>query len=85
MKILLTGAAGFIGFHLSTLLLENSIQVIGLDNLNDYYDPELKKARLKVLEQHDNFTFHKVDLKDKPAVDNIFETYKPTHVINLAA
>lgn len=85
MKILITGAAGFIGFHLSTLLLKNSIKVIGLDNLNDYYDPELKNSRLKILQNYDNFTFHKVDLKDKPAVDNIFETYKPTHVINLAA
>ncbi|NMA73509.1 MAG: NAD-dependent epimerase/dehydratase family protein, partial [Bacteroidales bacterium] len=79
MKILLTGVAGFIGFHLSNSLLKSKYQVIGLDNLNDYYDPELKKARLKVLEQHDNFEFHKVDLKDKQAVDNIFETYKPTH------
>jgi len=85
MKILITGAAGFIGFHLSNLLLKHDFQVIGLDNLNDYYDPELKKARLEILNRYDNFTFHKVDLKDKPAVDNIFETYKPTHVINLAA
>jgi len=85
MKILLTGAAGFIGYHLSNLLLKSNYQVIGLDNLNDYYDPELKKSRLKILQKYDNFTFHKVALKDKPAVDNIFETYKPTHVINLAA
>lgn len=85
MKILITGAAGFIGYHLSSLLLQNKYQVIGLDNLNDYYDPELKSSRLKILEQHDNFTFHKVDLKDKAAVDNIFETCKPTHIINLAA
>jgi UDP-glucuronate 4-epimerase len=84
-RILVTGASGFIGFHLSNLLLEHEYQVIGLDNLNDYYDPELKKARLKILQQHPNFTFHKVDLKDKPSIDNIFETYKPTHVINLAA
>ena len=83
--ILLTGAAGFIGFHLSSLLLKQDYKVIGLDNLNDYYDPELKSSRLEILNKHDNFTFHKVDLKDKQAVDNIFETYKPTHVINLAA
>ncbi len=83
--ILLTGAAGFIGFHLSRLLLTQGYQVIGLDNLNDYYDPELKQARLSLLQKYNNFTFHKADLKDKPAVDNIFETYKPTHVINLAA
>jgi len=85
MKILITGSAGFVGFHLSSLLLQNKYQVIGLDNLNDYYDPELKEARLEILSKRDNFTFHKVDLKDKHAVDNIFETYKPTHVINLAA
>ncbi|NMA67753.1 MAG: NAD-dependent epimerase/dehydratase family protein, partial [Clostridiaceae bacterium] len=85
MTILISGAAGFIGYHLSSLLLQNEYQVIGLDNLNDYYDPELKQARLTQLQNYDNFTFHKVDLKDKPSIDNIFETYKPTHVINLAA
>ncbi|NLN49328.1 MAG: NAD-dependent epimerase/dehydratase family protein, partial [Clostridiales bacterium] len=85
MTILLTGSAGFIGFHLSSLLLRQSYQVIGLDNLNDYYDPKLKEARLSLLQKYDNFTFHKADLKDKQAIDNIFETYKPTHVINLAA
>jgi dTDP-D-glucose 4,6-dehydratase len=87
-----TDAQGYINlfqrtrlFPLSNLLLKHDYQVIGLDNLNDYYDPELKKARLELLEQYDNFTFHKADLKDKPDIDNIFETYKPTHVINLAA
>ena len=85
MKILITGAAGFIGFHLSKKLLDESYQVIGIDNLNDYYDPRLKQSRLDILGKHNNFNFHKVDLKDKAAVDNIFETYQPTHVINLAA
>lgn len=85
MKLLITGAAGFIGFHLSQKLLEEDYQVIGIDNLNDYYDPGLKKARLEILGSHNNFCFHKVDLKDKAEVDSIFETYKPTHVINLAA
>jgi UDP-glucuronate 4-epimerase len=85
MKIVLTGAAGFIGFHLSQQLLELGYQVIGMDNLNDYYDPELKKSRLSILQKHSNFTFHKVDLKDKIAVDNIFDMYEPTYVINLAA
>jgi UDP-glucuronate 4-epimerase len=65
--------------------LEEGYQVIGIDNLNDYYDPGLKKARLEILGSHNNFCFHKVDLKDKAEVDNIFETYKPTHVVNLAA
>lgn len=85
MKILITGAAGFIGFHLSKKLLDNSYRVIGIDNLNDYYDPNLKQSRLEVLEKYNNFIFCKVDLKDKDAVDKVFETYKPTHVINLAA
>lgn len=85
MKILITGAAGFIGFHLSKKLLDDSYQIIGIDNLNDYYDPNLKQSRLEVLGKYNNFSFHKVDLKDKSAVDNIFETYQPTHVINLAA
>lgn len=85
MKILITGAAGFIGFHLSKKLLDHSYQIIGIDNLNDYYDPNLKQSRLEILGEYNNFNFHKVDLKDKVAVDNIFETYQPTHVINLAA
>ena len=71
MKLLITGAAGFIGFHLSKKLLEKDYQVIGIDNLNSYYDPGLKKDRLKILERYDNFCFHKVDLKDKAEVDGI--------------
>jgi UDP-glucuronate 4-epimerase len=85
MKILITGAAGFIGFHLSKKLLDDSYQIIGIDNLNDYYDPSLKQSRLEILGKYNNFNFHKVDLKDKAEVDHIFETYQPTHVINLAA
>jgi len=84
-KILITGAAGFIGFHLSTLLLDKGYQVIGIDNLNAYYSLQLKKDRLSILNQHNNFTFHKVDLKDKPSVDNIFSNHEPDYVINLAA
>lgn len=85
MKILITGAAGFIGFHLSKKLLDHSYQIIGIDNLNDYYDPYLKQYRFEILGKYNNFNFHKVDLKDKTIVDSIFETYQPTHVINLAA
>lgn len=85
MKILITGAAGFIGFHLSKKLLDDSYQIIGIDTLNDYYDPSLKQSRLEILGKYNNFNFHKVDLKDKAEVDHIFETYQPTHVINLAA
>jgi len=85
MKLLLTGVAGFIGFHLSKKLLDDSYHVIGIDNLNDYYDPSLKQSRLENLGKYNNFIFHKIDLKDKTEVDKIFETYRPTHVIHLAA
>ena len=85
MKILITGAAGFIGFHLSKKLLDNSYHIIGIDNLNDYYDTNLKKSRLKILGEYHSFNFHKVDMKDKAEINSIFETYHPTLVINLAA
>ena len=85
MKILVTGVAGFIGFHLSKKLLFENYHVIGIDNLNDYYDPSLKSSRLDILKNFDNFTFHKVDLKDKNEIDYIFAKFRPTHVINLAA
>jgi UDP-glucuronate 4-epimerase len=85
MKILITGAAGFIGFHVSRELLNHSFQIIGIDNINDYYDKNLKESRLKILDKYNNFIFHKLDLKNKGKVDEIFETYQPTHVINLAA
>ena len=84
-KILITGAAGFIGFHLSSLLLYKGYKVIGIDNLNDYYDTKLKVNRLSSLKKHDNFTFHQADIKTKFAIDSIFNTYKPNYVINLAA
>ena len=85
MKILITGAAGFIGFHLSQKLINHSYQIIGIDNLNDYYDPGLKQSRLETLNNYCNFYFHKVDLKNKAELDQIFKTYQPTHVVNLAA
>lgn len=85
MKILITGAVGFIGFHLSKKLLDDSYQIIGIDNLNDYYDISLKLSRLEILEKYNNFNFNKVDLKDKEALSNIFDTHNPTHIINLAA
>ena len=83
--LLVTGAAGFIGYHLSKKLLDQSYQTIGIDNLNGYYDPSLKQSRLEILGKYNNFNFLNVDLKDKAEVDNIFETYQPTHVLNLAA
>lgn len=85
MKILVTGAAGFVGFHLSKALLSKQIEVVGLDNMNDYYDPQLKEDRLEFLEKEDAFTFYKMDLKDKADIDQLFENEKPTHVVHLAA
>jgi UDP-glucuronate 4-epimerase len=84
-KILITGAAGFIGYHLSKQLLFEGYYIIGFDNLNDYYDVSLKQARLDLLQAHDNFTFFKGDLSDKPSVNSLFEQHKPEVVINLAA
>lgn len=84
-KILITGGAGFIGFHLTKLLLNKGYQVIGIDNLNDYYDIRIKEGRLAILEAKENYTFYKMDIKNKEAVDNLFAEYKPDYVVNLAA
>ena len=84
-KILVTGAAGFIGFHLSNLLLQKGVTVVGFDNINDYYDVNLKYARLAILEKFENFTFVKGDLADKTAVDKLFSENKFDIVVNLAA
>ncbi|MEZ2718724.1 NAD-dependent epimerase [Niallia circulans] len=85
MKILVTGAAGFIGMHLSELLLKKGFEVIGYDNLNDYYDVQLKLDRLKVLEKYRNFKFYKSDIGNKAAVDSCFEQENIEVVVNLAA
>lgn len=82
---LVTGAAGFIGFYLSLRLLEDGCKVIGIDNLNDYYDVSLKEARLKKLKPFDGFTFIKGDISDKSLIMELFEQYKPKIVVNLAA
>lgn len=82
---LITGAAGFIGFFLSRKLLEQGCSVIGVDNINDYYDVKLKYARLEQLKPYEKFTFIKGDISDKVMITNIFEEYKPNIVVNLAA
>ena len=84
-KVLITGGAGFIGFHLSSLLLDKGYQVIGIDNLNDYYDIRIKEGRLAILQAKENYTFYKIDIKDKEDVDNLFAEHRPDYVVNLAA
>ena len=85
MQILVTGAAGFIGYHLSEKLLERGDTVTGLDNLNDYYDVSLKEARLTRLEKHAAFSFIKADLGDRAAIESLFAQTNFDAVINLAA
>jgi UDP-glucuronate 4-epimerase len=80
-----TGAAGFIGYFLSKKLLDQGCKVIGIDNINDYYDVNLKYTRLEKIKTYDNFTFIKGDISDKALIMNIFEEYKPNVVVNLAA
>lgn len=84
MTILVTGAAGFIGFHVSLALLDEGRQVIGIDNLNDYYDVNLKKNRLTELQKSPQFSFQKIDITDSTAVNELFMNHKISQVIHLA-
>ncbi|MBO1347678.1 MAG: NAD-dependent epimerase [Hormoscilla sp. GUM202] len=84
-SILVTGAAGFIGFHLCQHLLTRGESVIGIDNLNDYYDVSLKQDRLKQLQQHPQFQFAKLDLADRQAIPELFDRHQPEKVAHLAA
>ena len=84
-KVLVTGAAGFIGFHLSRLLCSNKYKVVGIDNLNPYYDVNLKKSRLKQLEPLEGFSFYEMDLREKEKLSEVFEKEEFNYVIHLAA
>lgn len=84
-SILITGIAGFIGFHTAKYLLESNHKVIGIDNLNDYYDVELKEDRLEALKKYDQLTFIKADIHNKASIDEVFSAYSFDYVIHLAA
>ena len=85
MDVLLTGAAGFIGFHAAKHLLAEGHKVIGVDNINDYYAPALKQARLTQLKENPNFTFRQLDLSEKGALAAALESIHVTHILHLAA
>ena len=83
--ILVTGSIGFIGFHLTKRLLDEGFVVIGIDNINDYYDVSLKLARLEILKQKDRFKFYQLDLSDRQGIENLFQSHSFDIVVNLAA
>ena len=85
MKIIVTGSSGFIGFHVSKKLLESGKKVHGVDSMNNYYDVNLKKARLKILKKYKNFSFSKAKIENKKNLDKAFKKFKPAVVIHLAA
>jgi len=85
MKILVTGAAGFIGYHTAQAFLDRGDEVVGLDNMNAYYDPALKEARLQRLKGRNGFRFVKADLADREALERVFADDRPARVVNLAA
>lgn len=85
MRVLVTGAAGFIGFHVALRLLDRGDEVVGLDNVNDYYDPDLKRARLAGLTLHQRFSDVRVDIVDRVNVANLFAKHRPQRVVHLAA
>ncbi len=84
-RILVTGCAGFIGMHLCKSLLDDGYKVLGIDNLNEYYDPRLKKDRLKILENYNLFSFLKIDIFNLNELSNVFRDFNPSKVVNLAA
>ena len=84
-KILVTGCAGFIGMHLCKSLLADGFIVVGVDNINDYYDRQLKIKRLSLLKSFENFCFEKVDISDIVKIKKVFNRFNPSKVVNLAA
>lgn len=83
--VALTGAAGFIGFHVAELLLRRGVSVVGIDSVNAYYDPTLKEARLDLLRQHPRFAFEKLDIADRAPLTDLLSAHRPRHVLHLAA
>ena len=84
-KVLVTGSAGFIGMHTCKSLLDDGYIVCGVDNMNNYYDVKLKKARLNILSEYDNFIFYKANISNMDEVEKIFNDFEPQKVVNLAA
>jgi len=85
LKILITGSAGFIGYHLCRSLLDDGWEILGIDNINNYYDHKIKYDRLKMLLNYSNFTFEKIDIADKAPLESRFNSFCPQKVVNLAA
>lgn len=85
MRILVTGTAGFIGSHVALRLLERGDEVVGVDNVNDYYDVNLKEARLRRVKEHPGFTEERMDIADRSAMGALFAKYQPERVVHLAA
>ena len=85
MRIFLTGAAGFIGYHVAARLLDDGAEVFGYDSVNDYYNPMIKEERLRLLQQYRSFTFKKALLEDHDALSAAYEAFAPDYVLHLAA
>jgi len=85
LRVLITGSAGFIGYHLCKSMLDDGYEILGIDNINDYYDQRIKNDRLNLLKPYQNYYFHKVDICDRLNMKKLFKSFKPQKVVNLAA